>query len=185
MKQLDEFVMLLPSVISKQDCEKTVDELENAVFNQVGCEDCTTDCDTMLLGREEAVSTNQIIMDAIWEGIRKYVTKFGVQTGFESWEGFTNIKWNKYVEGKSMDTHVDHVRSIFENVLDTPKGIPVISIVGLLNDKFEGGEFQLFDDTTIKLKAGDLLLFPSNFLYPHRVLPVTKGVRHSYVSWAY
>ena len=46
-------------------------------------------------------------------------------------------------------------------------------------------EFQLFDDTTINLKAGDLLLFPSNFLYPHRVLPVTKGVRHSYVSWAY
>ena len=56
MKQLDDFVMLLPSVISKAECESTVNELESMVFNKVGCEDCTTDCDTMLLGREEAVS---------------------------------------------------------------------------------------------------------------------------------
>ena len=35
----------------------------------------------------------------------------------------------------------------------------------------------------IDTKKGDLLIFPSNFLYPHEVEPVTKGVRYSYVSW--
>lgn len=185
MNKLEDFIMLLPEAVSKSDCAKTVDELENAVFNKVGCEGCTTDCDTLLLGREEAVSTNQIIMDAIWTSVQQYVKKHGVSREWKSWEGFTNIKWNKYVEGKSMDTHIDHIHDIFENVVGTPKGIPILSIVGVLNDEYTGGEFEMFDDTKIKLKTGDLLLFPSNFLYPHRVLPVTKGVRHSYVSWVY
>jgi len=43
----------------------------------------------------------------------------------------------------------------------------------------------MFKDKKIKLKQGDLILFPSLFLYPHRVEPVFKGVRYSYVSWVY
>jgi hypothetical protein len=26
-------------------------------------------------------------------------------------------------------------------------------------------------------------MFPSNFLYPHSVLPVTEGTRYSIVTW--
>ncbi len=33
------------------------------------------------------------------------------------------------------------------------------------------------------LKTGDMIIFPSNFLYPHQVMPVTKGERYSIVSW--
>ena len=43
----------------------------------------------------------------------------------------------------------------------------------------------MFTDTPVEIGKGDLLIFPSNFLYPHRVDPVTKGVRYSYVSWAW
>ena len=64
-------------------------------------------------------------------------------------------------------------------------GIPTLSIVGLLNDDFEGGEFVMFDDMKFDLKKGDVLVFPSNFLYPHKVDKVTKGVRYAYVSWAW
>ena len=37
----------------------------------------------------------------------------------------------------------------------------------------------------IKLMRGDILLFPSNFMYPHEVKEITKGVRFSFVSWAF
>ena len=37
----------------------------------------------------------------------------------------------------------------------------------------------------IDTKKGDLLIFPSNFLYPHKITPITKGVRYSYVSWVW
>ena len=37
----------------------------------------------------------------------------------------------------------------------------------------------------VKFKKGDILIFPSIFLYPHRVDPVNKGIRHSYISWVW
>ena len=43
----------------------------------------------------------------------------------------------------------------------------------------------MFDDTEIHLEVGDLLIFPSNFLYPHKVNMVTEGTRHSFVSWVW
>jgi predicted 2-oxoglutarate/Fe(II)-dependent dioxygenase YbiX len=43
----------------------------------------------------------------------------------------------------------------------------------------------MFDNTEIKFKQGDLIIFPSIFLYPHRVEPVTKGVRYSFISWVF
>ena len=81
-----------------------------------------------------------------------------------------------------MSKHCDHIHDVFDG---ERKGIPTISILGGLNNNYEGGEFIMFDDYEIKIKAGDLLLFPSVFLYPHKVEPVTKGERYSFVSWAW
>jgi predicted 2-oxoglutarate/Fe(II)-dependent dioxygenase YbiX len=81
-----------------------------------------------------------------------------------------------------MAKHVDHIHSMFDGNM---KGIPILSIVGMLNDDYEGGEFVMFDDKIIELKQGDILMFPSVFLYPHEVKPVTKGVRDSFVSWVW
>ena len=120
------------------------------------------------------------ISDLLWNAIKKYVDTYGGY--WNSWEGYTEIRCNRYTKEGSMDPHVDHIQSIFPG---TPKGIPILSIVGVLNDDYEGGNFMVFKDTEIKLKAGDLLLFPSNFIYPHWVNPVTKGTRYSYVSWVY
>jgi predicted 2-oxoglutarate/Fe(II)-dependent dioxygenase YbiX len=65
------------------------------------------------------------------------------------------------------------------------KGIPVLSLVGVLNDEYEGGELTFFDDYKLDLKQGDVVVFPSCFLYPHKVNEITKGTRYSLVSWAW
>ena len=64
------------------------------------------------------------------------------------------------------------------------KGIPILSIVGCLNDNYEGGEFVMWDKI-IKIPEGAVLVFPSNFMFPHKVNPVKKGVRYSFVSWVF
>lgn len=87
---------------------------------------------------------------------------------------------NKYEEGQFMDTHVDHIQSIFDG---KQKGIPVMTSLGILNDDYEGGEFVMYDDFVVDIKVGDILLFPSLFLYPHRVNEITKGTRYSWISW--
>ena len=67
-------------------------------------------------------------------------------------------------------------------MFDERKGIPILSVLGVLNDDYEGGEFVLIDEK-INLSKGDIIVFPSNFMYPHKVEPVTKGTRYSYISW--
>ncbi len=53
-------------------------------------------------------------------------------------------------------------------------------------DRTNGSTNLVFwQDTHITLKAGEIMIFPSNFLYPHRVDLVTKGTRYSYVSWTW
>ena len=86
----------------------------------------------------------------------------------------------KYEVGGHYKPHVDH----FE-------GFPrVLSAILLLNDDYEGGELEFSDPTTSKLsvriesQSGRLIIWPSCFLYPHGVKPITKGTRYSIVSWA-
>ena len=53
-----------------------------------------------------------------------------------------------------------------------------------LNNDYEGAELYI-NDEQILLDTGSIVFFPSTFLYPHKVKPTTKGVRYSFVSWAY
>ena len=57
-----------------------------------------------------------------------------------------------------------------------------ISMSIILNNEYEGGEFEFFGDPQlIKEKKGTILTFPSYQV--HRVRPITKGTRYSLVVW--
>jgi hypothetical protein len=59
-----------------------------------------------------------------------------------------------------------------------------LSMSILLNDNYTGGEFSFFNDQyRISLKKNQAIIFPSNFMFPHQILPVTSGSRWSIVSW--
>ena len=79
-----------------------------------------------------------------------------------------------------MEENCDHITSLFKD-----GGIPILSIIIGLNDNYKGGEFIMFKDKEYKIESGDIIIFPSNFLYPHKVMPVTKGIRYSAVSWVW
>jgi predicted 2-oxoglutarate/Fe(II)-dependent dioxygenase YbiX len=65
------------------------------------------------------------------------------------------------------------------------KGIPILSVLGALDDGYKGGEFVMWEDTVIDMPKGSVMVFPSNFMYPHKVNEITEGVRHSVVSWVF
>lgn len=53
-----------------------------------------------------------------------------------------------------------------------------------LNDDYGGGEFALFNrEMVIKPVKGSAIVFPSNFMYPHEIMPVTEGTRYSIITW--
>ena len=129
----------------------------------------------------EASAINTFIIDSLQSALLEYIKNLKF-AWFQGWQGFQAIKFIRYSQDQTMENHCDHIYSLFDG---KRKGIPILSIIGTLNDDYEGGEFIMFDDKKIDIKTGDLLIFPSNFLYPHKVTPILKGVRHSYVSWVW
>jgi len=121
------------------------------------------------------------VMKILWTVIASYIKKFNYKW-FDSWTGYSPVRFNIYKKGKTMADHCDHIGTLFDG---PRKGIPILSVLGTLNTDYEGGEFIMFGNKKYKLKQGDILVFPSNFLYPHRVDPVTKGTRYSYISWVW
>lgn len=86
------------------------------------------------------------------------------------WEAFNFIK---YGPGQHFKEHHDHGFSYNCTV----------SLVGYPNDDYEGGElFFRLQGLTLKPEAGDLFVFPSNFMYPHQAMPVHSGIKHSIVT---
>lgn len=101
---------------------------------------------------------------------------------YDGWNGYTPLKFNRYTPATEMVNHCDHITDIFDGTI---KGIPTLTVIGLLNKDFTGGDFVMFEDKTYDLGAGDIIVFPSIFLYPHRVNPIASGIRYSVVSWVY
>jgi predicted 2-oxoglutarate/Fe(II)-dependent dioxygenase YbiX len=81
-----------------------------------------------------------------------------------------------------MKPHCDHIHSLFDG---EQKGIPMLSVVASLNDDYEGGDFIMWEDQKLELPAGSIIVFPSNFMFPHSVNTVTSGIRYSFVSWVW
>ena len=118
------------------------------------------------------------------QALKAYQEKYRTQkekTGNMFIKHVSQVRFNRYAPGTKMREHYDHIQSLFDGKL---KGIPILSIVGLLNDNYEGGEFMI-RGKEVKLIRGDILIFPSNFMYPHAVKEITKGIRYSFVSWAF
>jgi hypothetical protein len=86
------------------------------------------------------------------------------------WEAMNFVK---YGPGQHFQEHTDHGYSY--NC--------VVSLVAYPNDDYVGGELEFrLQGIKVKPRAGDLFIFPSNFMYPHKSLPVESGTKHSIVT---
>jgi hypothetical protein len=123
---------------------------------------------------------SQGIMPILVDLCKDYCDKHNFESGAFVSRIFP-IRLNSYKPGSEMRKHYDHIKSLFSEPI---QGIPTLTILGALNSDYEGGELILFDDHTINMEKGDVVIFPSNFMYPHRVEKVTKGTRYSFVTWS-
>lgn len=123
-----------------------------------------TDTDDSVLGR-----FTKSFHDALKPCLDDYINSYGAKI-----EKFENPQLLRYGKEQMFHDHVD----------DHPFFTRRISLTFYLNEDYEGGdvEFSRFG-LRFKAKANQLLIFPSNFLYNHRVHPVTDGLRYVIVQW--
>ena len=92
--------------------------------------------------------------------------------------------FNRYEPGMAFGAHVDNaVRQVAGNPLRVRTDLSATLFLSA-PDEYDGGELVV-DDTygahTVKLPAGDMILYPASSL--HRVNPVTRGVRLASIFW--
>lgn len=111
----------------------------------------------------------QDVYDRKKEAVDNYCRMFGIGD-LRYWEAFNFIK---YEPGNHFMEHHDH--SFSYNC--------TVSLVGYVNDNYEGGELYFrLQNITYKPEAGDLVIFPSNYMYPHQAMPVKSGTKYSIVT---
>jgi hypothetical protein len=105
--------------------------------------------------------------------------KFDTNSLDYEYKNIFDIEILKYENTGFYTWHVDHFA-------DIPR---TMSCILLLNNDYEGGNlcFRNPDGSgewEVEVRPNRMIVWPSNFLYPHTVKPVTKGTRYSVVAWA-
>ena len=177
--QLHEYIHVERSIIPEDVCDSTIANLDHSKWEPHGWSDLyakkydsnnTRELDVQQSTRED----NQILLPYMVKAVENYqpnlITRFSL------------IRFNRYAQGQIMREHFDHIYTLFDG---REKGIPVLSLILNLNDNYEGADLFFWDDYRISLGLGDIVIFPSIFLFPHKVSETIKGHRYSAVSWAW
>ena len=182
--------VFVTNVIPQNVCKDVLKEITAREWAQhswynYGANNYASEKDKELEVQNPTQGLHDALAPYIFQALQQYMLKYVPQDS-EKIKGFirtfTPIRFNRYRTGTMMREHYDHIHSIFDG---ERKGIPILTILGFLNDDFEGGDFYFCRKHQMTFKAGDIVVFPSNFMYPHEVKEVTKGIRYSFVAWAF
>jgi len=190
-KDIEDYSLYLPNFFDKKLCKQTIKELnkinkknwqEHLFYDDISKTKYSPSGQQELsILYTKKINTVEFIEKKIGEAINTYINHLNFNW-FRCVSAYSPIRFNKYSKNKKMAEHCDHIHSLFDG---EKKGIPTLTILGFLNDDYKGGELIMFQDKVLHVKAGGVLIFPSIFLYPHKVEPVKKGTRYSFVSWAW
>ena len=122
--------------------------------------------------------TNMFYWNYIKKEIERLYVFYKVKFPKMNSEKINQIDLLKYSEGGKYEIHTDH----FTNA---PRHL---SVIMNLNDEYEGGDLVFTNQKDLeikrlKLNKGSIVFFPSNFMYPHSIEPITNGTRYSIVAW--
>jgi hypothetical protein len=183
MKNLQDYIINIEDVITPSLCNAVLDEYkdcnnwESAVVAS-GKTDAERQCSVIGISYDSVMQNNfnvrknldSYLFASAANALRKYIDKFP-NCEIEQDYGYDLLR---YGVGQHYKQHTDSFK-------ERPRAV---SCSFALNDDYEGGEFAFFDrELVYRLKKGSCIMFPSNFMYPHEIMPVTSGIRYSIVTW--
>lgn len=182
---LGKYILYIEDLVPESLCDDIIKEYQNdadwrqSIVGERGEEKPEIrGAKTISMSRSDAIEKNSEIRSALDQklfecaskAIHSYAKRFpecviSIDTGYELL---------RYDTGFGYSRHTDDFKA-------EPR---VISCSFCLNDEYTGGEFNMLDQgLSFKQKKGSVLMFPSNFMFPHEVAKVTSGTRYSVVTW--
>jgi predicted 2-oxoglutarate/Fe(II)-dependent dioxygenase YbiX len=184
MFDLKDYILVVDNILPVEYCQSLLSEYkDSAEWKNTKIKNGEVDqhirsATSILMSTDEVIDINKDTRKQLdtemfsyaGNAIKKYIDKFP----FAQIEHDSGYELLRYEEGQFYSQHTDSFNL-------QPRAI---SCSFALNDDYEGGDFAFFDrQITYRLNKGSAILFPSNFMYPHEILPVTKGTRYSIVTW--
>lgn len=195
--QLKDFIRVFPELFPKTFCDEIIEEYKTNLWapSKVGDHQALTETRNSVeifishhLSIEQNKEKRLHIDDKIYKLINSALVDYQKKFDFFSIKIDTGYNLLKYEKNGKFKEHIDDpfTYNVNEHGVPDPDTFVrrQISAVVLLNNEFKGGELSFFRDTyRPTLKTGSCVLFPSNCLFPHQVLPVQEGERYSMVTW--
>lgn len=183
MNDIKDYIVVVQDVLSHEVCDLLLFEYANSDEWQdanvvTGVRRDVRSAQTILMSHDNIIAKNPEVRkrldEQVFSGASKAITKYNEKFKHAHIEQDTGYELLRYKTGEFYIQHTD-------SFLSRPRSV---SCSFSLNDDYEGGEFAFFDrEISVRSPKGSAVLFPSNFMYPHEILPVTKGTRYSIVTW--
>jgi len=183
MKNIKDYIVVLKNIIPDELCDAILAEYSNSDdWDATAVGDGkpnkkVRNCDTIQMSQGFTIrdSEERARLDAeVFKCAAKCIEEYNKRFEHSHVQEDTGYELLRYNKGEFYTQHVD-------TFLQAPR---LVSCSFHLNDDYEGGEFGFFDrEMKIKAGKGDVVMFPSTFMYPHEIMPVTEGTRYSIITW--
>jgi len=183
MYNIKDYIVVLKNIVPNELCDAILSEYSNSdEWNATAVGDGkpnkkVRNCDTIQMSERFTIGDHKerARLDAeVFKYAAKCIEEYNKKFKHAHVQEDTGYELLRYKKGEFYVQHID-------TFLQAPR---LVSCSFHLNDNYKGGEFGFFDrEVKIKAGKGDVVMFPSTFMYPHEVMPVTEGTRYSIVTW--
>jgi hypothetical protein len=183
--KLEDFIQVFDDILLEKHCNAIIKEYElsdewqslgTGTYNIKNTQART--CTGIPISHEVIIDKNYEIRKRIDEilfvSTQKVIEKYKEIFSSFKMEIDTGYEMLRYEKGQYYIQHTDSFKEQQRS----------LSCSIQLNDDYIGGEFAFFDrEILIRTKPGSVIVFPSNFMYPHEIMPVIEGTRYSIITW--
>ena len=178
--KLEEAIVILNNLTNKDFIELIKKYTNKKAFNKLSTVDGIREEIRNVFGYTLTKNniSDKIFFKHIDKVIQQHYSHYKFKFPYLQTSNLKQISLLKYEVGGKYEIHTDHYHQTERT----------LTFILNLNEDYEGGDFVFYNqDNTemkrIKCKASTCIMFPSNFQYPHRIEPITKGTRYSIVAW--
>lgn len=184
MKNINDYIVVFEDALTHNLCDAILEEFKNeeewhrTVVGRGEINDQIRTAEEIVVSYPHIIGKNPKVRQKldryIFESSGLVIKKYNEKFPFCRIEEDSGYELLRYKEGRFYVEHTDSFK-------ERPRAV---SCSFALNDDYEGGEWGFFNrDIVMKVPKGSAILFPSNFMYPHEIMPVTKGTRYSIITW--
>ena len=177
---ITELIYRVPNFLSDDECDSLIFEYEkrSSEFSLEQCPDANTGIDTQSsfqrISLLEGTKNYDLLFRKTEQAVNEYMDYLESKGSFHMPLMRRSLNYShmyrllKYGPGNKIHPHTDHDPLTYGSVTFN------------LNDDYTGGEFKFFNGKyTVKLKRGEMMIWPADYYWVHEVTPVETGYRYS------